>query len=39
MRRQIFNRPGQLFETSEALIVQLDPVSRPEELLPLIGPT
>lgn len=36
MRRQIFNRPGQLFETSEALIVHLDPFRGQEELVPLI---
>ncbi len=36
VRRQFFNRPGQLYETSEALIVHLDPFRGQEELLPLI---
>jgi hypothetical protein len=36
LRRQFFNRPGQLYETSEALIVQLDPFRGQEELLPII---
>ena len=36
LRRQFFNRPGQLYETSEALIVSLDPFAGQDELLPLI---
>jgi hypothetical protein len=36
LRRQFFNRPGQLYETSEALIVYLDPFHGQEQLLPLI---
>ena len=36
LRRQFFNRPGQLYETSEALIVSLDPFRGQEELVPLI---
>jgi hypothetical protein len=36
LRRKIFNRPGQFYETSEALIVCLDPFAGQEELLPLI---
>jgi hypothetical protein len=36
LRRQFFNRPGQLYETPEALIVYLDPFRGQEQLLPLI---
>jgi hypothetical protein len=36
LRRKIFNRPGQLYETAEALIVYLDPFAGQDELLPLI---
>jgi hypothetical protein len=36
LRRQFFNRPGQLYETPEALIVYLDPFRGQDELLPLI---
>ncbi len=36
LRRQFFNRPGQLYETSEALIVYLDPFRGQDKLLPLI---
>lgn len=36
LRRQFFNRPGQLYETPEALIVYLDHFAGQEELLPLI---
>jgi hypothetical protein len=36
LRRKFFNRPGQLYETSEALIVYLDPFQGQNELLPLI---
>jgi hypothetical protein len=36
LRRQFFNRPGQLYETSEALIVYLDPFRGQDELLPVI---
>jgi hypothetical protein len=36
LRRMFFNRPGQLYETSEALIVYLDPFHGQEELLPVI---
>ena len=36
MRRQFFNRPGQLYETPEALIVYLDPFSGQDALLPVI---
>jgi hypothetical protein len=36
MRRQFFNRPGQLYETSEALIVYLDPFAGQEALVPVI---
>jgi len=36
MRRQFFNRPGQVYETPEALIVYLDPFQGQEELLPVI---
>ena len=36
LRRKFFNRPGQLYETSEALIVYLDPFAGQDELLPLI---
>jgi hypothetical protein len=36
LRRQYFNRPGQLYETPEALIVSLDPFVGQDELLPLI---
>ena len=36
LRRQFFNRPGQLYETAEALIVYLDPFAGQEALLPVI---
>jgi hypothetical protein len=36
LRRKFFNRPGQLFETPEAVIVYLDPFSGQNELLPAI---
>lgn len=36
VRRQFFNRPGQLYETPEALIVYLDPFPGQDELLPVI---
>jgi hypothetical protein len=36
LRRQFFNRPGQLYETPEALIVYLDPFKGQDQLLPLI---
>jgi len=36
LRRKFFNRPGQLYETPEALIVLLDPFTGQNELLPII---
>jgi hypothetical protein len=36
LRRKFFNRPGQLYETPEALIVYLDPFADQNELIPLI---
>ena len=36
LRRQFFNRPGQLYETPEALIVYLDPFAGQEALVPVI---
>jgi hypothetical protein len=36
LRRKFFNRPGQLYETPEALIVYLDPFMGQDELLPVI---
>jgi hypothetical protein len=36
LRRKFFNRPGQLYETSEALIVYLDPFADQDELVPVI---
>jgi hypothetical protein len=36
LRRQFFNRPGQLYETPEALIVYLDPFPGQEALVPII---
>jgi hypothetical protein len=36
LRRHYFNRPGQLYETRDALIVYLDPFAGQEQLLPLI---
>ena len=36
LRRKFFNRPGQLYETPEALIVHVDPFLGQEELLPVI---
>jgi hypothetical protein len=36
LRRKFFNRPGQLYETPEALIVYLDPFAGQDQLLPLI---
>ena len=36
LRRKFFNRPGQLYETPEALIVHLDPFMGQDELLPVL---
>ncbi|MBL8792516.1 MAG: hypothetical protein JNM56_01290 [Planctomycetia bacterium] len=36
LRRQFFNRPGQLYETPEALIVYLDPFPGQAALVPVI---
>jgi hypothetical protein len=36
LRRQFFNRPGQLYETPEALIVYLDPFAGQEALVPVM---
>jgi hypothetical protein len=36
LRRKFFNRPGQLYNTPEALIVHLDPFAEQEALLPEI---
>ena len=36
LRRKFFNRPGQLYETPEALIVYLDPFMGQDKLLPVI---
>jgi hypothetical protein len=36
MRRLFFNRPGTLYETPRALIVQLDPFGGQEALIPLV---
>jgi len=36
LRRQFVNRPGQLYETPEALIVYLDPLAGQEALVPVI---
>ena len=36
LRRKFFNRPGQLYETPEALIVYLDPFPGQDELQPAI---
>jgi hypothetical protein len=36
MRRIVFNRPGTLYQTPEALIVSLDPFSGQEALIPVI---
>ena len=36
LRRKFFNRPGQLYETPEALIVYLDPFAGQDELAPVI---
>lgn len=36
LRRKFFNRPGELYGTPEALIVQLDPFQGQEALLPAI---
>jgi hypothetical protein len=36
LRRQFFNRPGQLYGTPEALIVSLDPFTGQQALAPLI---
>jgi hypothetical protein len=36
LRRKFFNRPGHLYETSEALIVQLDSFQGQDELRPII---
>jgi hypothetical protein len=36
LRRKFFNRPGQLHETPQALIVHLDPFDGQDDLLPVI---
>jgi hypothetical protein len=36
LRRKFFNRPGQLYETPQALIVYLDPFAGQDELVPVI---
>jgi len=36
VRRKFLNRPGQLYETPEAVIVHLDPFAGQDELLPVI---
>jgi hypothetical protein len=36
MRRIVFNRPGTLYQTPEALIVSLDPFTGQEALIPVI---
>jgi len=36
LRRMFFNRPGQLYGTPEALIVQMDPFAEQEALVPVI---
>ena len=36
LRRRFFNRPGQLYATPEALIVQLDPFDGQQALVPVI---
>ena len=36
LRRKFFNRPGQLYETPETLIVYLDPFPGQDELVPVI---
>ncbi len=36
LRRQFFNKPGQLYETPEALIVYLDPFAGQEALVSVI---
>ena len=36
LRRQFFNRPGQLYETPEALIVHVDRFGGQEALVPVI---
>jgi hypothetical protein len=36
LRRKFFNRPGQLYETPQALIVNLDPFPDQKELIPLL---
>jgi hypothetical protein len=36
LRRMFFNRPGQLYATPEALVVQLDPFAGQQALLPVI---
>ena len=36
LRRKFFNRPGQLYETPEALIVHLDAFQGQDELQPVI---
>jgi hypothetical protein len=36
LRRMFFNRPGQLYATPEALLIQLDPFAGQQALLPVI---
>jgi hypothetical protein len=36
LRRKFFNRPGQFYETKDALIVYLDPFANQDELVPVI---
>jgi hypothetical protein len=36
LRRKFFNRPGQFYETKDALIVYLDPFKDQDELVPVI---
>jgi hypothetical protein len=36
LRRLFFNRPGRLYETPEALLVQLEPFGGQEALVPVI---
>jgi hypothetical protein len=38
LRRKFIHRPGQLYETPEALIVHLDPFAGQAELVPVIDP-
>ena len=36
LRRKFFNRPGTMYQTPEALIVNLDPFAGQEALIPVI---